>query len=151
QAQLCRAKQAIHDQDVLVSADAFAGQTFNGRVLSITPKGDPVARSYRVRISLPQQTPLMIGMTAETNIITQVKEDALMVPATAVNNGKVVVLDGGKAKIVDVKTGIKTPDAVEITEGVAEGATLAHKFDATLADKGRVTPKTKDWKRAASE
>ncbi len=138
-----------NDQDVLVSADAFAGQTFNGTVQSITPKGDPVARSYRVRISLPQQTPLMIGMTAETNIITQVKDNALMVPATSVNNGKVVVLGGGKAKIVDVKTGIKTPDAIEITEGVEESATLAHKFDATLADKGRISAKTTEWKRSA--
>ena len=39
------------------------------QVQAITPKGDPVARTYRVRISLPADTPLMIGMTAETNIV----------------------------------------------------------------------------------
>ena len=54
---------------MLIRADAFAGKVFHGRVQSITPMGDAVARSYRVRIELAEDTPLLIGMTAETNII----------------------------------------------------------------------------------
>ncbi|MEZ5648388.1 MAG: efflux RND transporter periplasmic adaptor subunit [Alphaproteobacteria bacterium] len=53
-------------QKVLIRADAFPDQTFTGKVQSITPKGDAIARSYRVRISLTQETPLLIGMTTET-------------------------------------------------------------------------------------
>ncbi len=43
---------------MLIRADAFPGQIFRGTVQSITPKGDPVARTYRVRVSLPDDTPL---------------------------------------------------------------------------------------------
>ena len=74
-------------QKVLIRSDAFPSRVFTGEVLEITPKGDPVARSYRVRIELPADTALMIGMTAETNIVTAEKQDALLVPASAVSGG----------------------------------------------------------------
>src|SRR6516165_552608 len=50
-------------QEVLIRSDAYPGRIFHGKVQAVTPKGDPVARSYRVRISLPADAPLMIGMT----------------------------------------------------------------------------------------
>jgi len=56
-------------QEVLIRSDAYPGRLFHGKVQAVTPKGDPVARSYRVRISLTADTPLMIGMTTETNIV----------------------------------------------------------------------------------
>ena len=40
-------------QKVVLRADALPGALFDGEVAEITPKGDPVARSYRVRIALP--------------------------------------------------------------------------------------------------
>jgi membrane fusion protein, multidrug efflux system len=67
-------------QQVFIRADSFADRQFKGEVLSITPKGDPVARSYRVRISLPADTPLHIGMTAETNILIAEKPETMLVP-----------------------------------------------------------------------
>ena len=57
---------------------------FEGRVAEITPRGDPVARAYRVRIALVDDPPLQIGMSAETNIVIEQREDALLVPAGAV-------------------------------------------------------------------
>ena len=45
--------RSARGQEVLIRADAFPGQIFQGTVQSITPKGDPVARTYRVRVSLP--------------------------------------------------------------------------------------------------
>ena len=130
-------------QRVLISADAFPGQIFNGKVQSITPKGDPVARSYRVRVTLDVQTPLMIGMTAETNIITQVKEDALMVPATAVKGDAVYVLKGHKPVLTKIRKGIEAEKKVEILEGVQEGDTLALKYS-------DVAPEEKDDKQACN-
>ena len=132
-------------QRVLISADAHPGQIFNGKVQSITPKGDPVARSYRVRVSFDGSAPLMIGMTAETNIVTKEKDNALMVPLTAVKEGKVLRIAGGKAENVAVRTDIKTPQAVEITEGIAEGDIIAKTYDATLLENGKLNAKTVDW------
>ncbi|MCD8542373.1 MAG: efflux RND transporter periplasmic adaptor subunit, partial [Gammaproteobacteria bacterium] len=133
-------------QKVAISADAFPGQIFDGTVLSITPKGDPVARSYRVRVGFDGPSPLMIGMTAETNIITKEKDAALMVPFSAVSNGNIIKITNGKAENVAVKTDIKTQQAIEIVEGIAEGDTVAMKYDATLLDKGRLHGKVTDWK-----
>src|SRR5262249_59196429 len=73
-------------QQVLIRSDALPGQTFHGQVRAVTPKGDPVARSYRVRISLPAGTPLMIGMTTETNIILRQSDHALLLPAGRVQH-----------------------------------------------------------------
>ncbi len=138
-------------QKVIIRADAFPNQTFEGEVQSITPKGDPVARSYRVRVSLPENTPMMIGMTAETNIITQEKDAALMIPASAVKDGKVMKIADGKATIAPVKTGIKTPDAVEILDGVAEGEAVAVKFDATLPEQSKLRSKPAKWAPAKAK
>lgn len=121
-------------QDVAISADAYPGKIFNGKVLSITPKGDPVARSYRVRVSLEENTPLMIGMTAETNIITQKKDKAMMIPLSAVKDNEVWVKRGGKFEKAAVKTGIKTDKEIEILEGIGESDALAARYDDAAPD-----------------
>jgi len=108
-------------QKVLIRSDAFPAQVFGGRVKEITPKGDPVARSYRVRIELPADTALLIGMTAETNIVTEEKRDALMIPASAVAGGSVWVVRGGKLESVPVRIGIKGRERVEALSGLNEG------------------------------
>ncbi len=107
-------------QKVLIRADAFPGRVFDGEVKEITPKGDPVARSYRVRIELPSDTALMIGMTAETNIVTLEKENALLAPASAVTNDAVWVVRDGKLVRLPVQVGIKGRERVEIASGIAD-------------------------------
>ncbi len=132
-------------QRVIIRADAFPQSIFEGQVQTITPKGDPVARSYRVRVSLPENTPLLIGMTAETNIITQTKDDAMMVPAAAVSEGRIIKIQDGKAMIADVTTGIKTPQAVEILGGLAEQEIIAEKFNSMLVEQHIKSKDKKEW------
>lgn len=108
-------------QKVLIRSDAFPSRVFTGEVIEITPKGDPVARSYRVRIELPSDTALMIGMTAETNIVTAEKQDALLVPASAVAGSFLWVVQDGKLKRLTVQTGIKNRDRVEVSGPLKEG------------------------------
>ncbi len=105
-------------QKVLIRADAFPDGEFEGDVLSITPKGDPVARSYRVRVSLAPDTPLQIGMTAENNIIISEKKDVLLIPNSAVRDGHVFVVHGNTVRRIAVKTGIRGFDEAEVLEGV---------------------------------
>ena len=71
-------------QPALIKADAFPGRILDGTVADITPKGDPVNKSYRVRIGLPPDTPLRIGMTVESNIVVRREDAALLVPQGAV-------------------------------------------------------------------
>ncbi|MCC6954439.1 MAG: efflux RND transporter periplasmic adaptor subunit, partial [Deltaproteobacteria bacterium] len=80
-------------QNVAIRADAFPGQVFQGTLKSITPKGDPIARSYRVRVSLADGTPLQIGMTAEINVIVAERENAWLLPTSSLKAGFVWVVE----------------------------------------------------------
>jgi membrane fusion protein, multidrug efflux system len=112
-------------QEVLIRADALPGQAFRGQVLAVTPKGDPVARSYRVRISLPADTPLMIGMTTETNIVLRRSDNALLVPAGAVPQDTVWWVEDGHISPKKVTVGAKGAAEVEILEGLSDGDWIA--------------------------
>ena len=107
-------------QPVLITTDAFSGQVFHATVSDITPKGDAVTRSYRVRVILPASTPFLIGMTAEANIITAQRENALLLPNSALINNTVWLFKAGKAVQQPVKIGAKNADKTEITEGLSE-------------------------------
>jgi multidrug efflux pump subunit AcrA (membrane-fusion protein) len=89
-----------------------------GRVAEITPKGDPINKSYRVRVSLPEDTPLKVGMTTETNIIVREEANALLVPAAAVSGGKLWVAENGRAKRLPVKAGTIGEKKAEILSGL---------------------------------
>ena len=132
-------------QNVTISADAFPGKIFKGAVTSVTPKGDPIARSYRVRIALDGDTPLMIGMTAEANIIAHENKDALLVPASAVINGKLWVAENGALKSIAVETGAKTTKAVEIIKGLDENALVIMDAGQTLSESKPVQTSLKTW------
>jgi multidrug efflux system membrane fusion protein len=125
-------------QTVLIRADAFAGQIFHGKVLEITPKGDPVARSYRVRVSIPQDAPLRIGMTAETNIVVHENKNALLIPANAFADGKVWVVRDGRLAQIAVTTGAKGADQVEIRAGLTQNDLVATNPDANFKEGERV-------------
>jgi RND family efflux transporter MFP subunit len=121
-------------QEVLIRADAFPGKIFHGSVQSITPKGDPVSRSYRVRVSLPADVPLLIGMTAETNIILREDDNAMLVPASAVLQDKVWVVDGGVLRQKFVEVGATGADKIEIISGLSEADQVVAKPQPSFAD-----------------
>lgn len=112
--------QVKSGQEVLIRADAFPDQVFNGKVQSITPKGDPVARTYRVRVEFVGDVPLQIGMTAETNIVISKNDNALLVPSTAVSDHKIWLVKDGKLVQQEVKQGAKGLKSVEILSGVTK-------------------------------
>jgi RND family efflux transporter MFP subunit len=108
-------------QRVLVKADAFPERVLEARIDRITPKGDPVNKTFRVRVALPDDTPLLVGMTAEINVITAEKPDALLIPASALVGSHVFVIADGMAAVRDVKVGIRGRLRVEAVDGLAPG------------------------------
>ena len=106
-------------EPVLIRADAFPGQVFQGRVRSVTPKGDPTARSYRVRIAIDGSTPLRVGMTAEVNIIVRRHDRALLLPDGALDGDRVWVVRAGRLQSRRVAGGIRGERQVEITAGLS--------------------------------
>lgn len=131
-------------QKVVIRADAYPGEVFDGKVASITPKGDPVARSYRVRVSLPADTKLMIGMTAETNIVQREEKDALLIPASALRGENVYAVEYGVAKERKVKTGARSSAAVEIVYGLNEGDEIILNPE-NIQDGDKIKAKPQAW------
>src|SRR5690606_23193918 len=94
---------------VVIRADAFPDAVFDGTVSQITPRGDPVSRSYRVRISLEGDPPLQSGLTTETNIVLDRRENVLLVPSDAVVDGAVFVVQDSNAVRREVEVCVVGP------------------------------------------
>jgi multidrug efflux pump subunit AcrA (membrane-fusion protein) len=65
--------------------------------------------------------PLMIGMTAETNIVLRQSENALLLPASTVRQETLWRVDDGVLSPVHVTLGAKTATEVEVLSGVSDG------------------------------
>jgi RND family efflux transporter MFP subunit len=125
-------------QSVSIRADAFPGRLFSAHVTEITPKGDAIGRSYRVRIELPANTPLRIGMTTESNIIIQKNDRALLVPTQTIAGDQVWKIANGKPERVHVTVGAKTSDWVEIRSGITASDILLRDGNARPSNRSRL-------------
>ena len=128
-------------QKVLIRADAFPDQTYEGSVQNITPKGDPVSRSYRVRIGFNEETPLMIGMTAETNIIIRETPEALLLPSGVVTQGHVWLVVEDKLVKRKVTIGAKGLEQTEILSGIEADDVMVLNPEAELEEGLKIHPR----------
>lgn len=125
-------------QKALLRADAYPDRVLEGRLVAITPKGDPVQKTYRVRIELPADAPLMIGMTVEANIVVRETQDAVLVPTTAVRDGGVYVVTAERCQRRAVEIGVAGPQLTEIRSGLTIGEMVIVEPPAGLASGDRV-------------
>lgn len=128
-------------QRAVLKADAFPDQVLEAKVDAITPKGDPVAKTYRIHLALPDDTPLRIGMTVEVNVIVRVSSGALLVPTTVLRGGSLFVVEGGVARRRDVKVGIRGTGHTQIQEGLVETDRVIAPFPDDLTDGAKVSEK----------
>lgn len=124
------------DQRSIITADAYPGKRFRGKVVRIAPKGTTTNNvvTFEVKIEVipreDEEVMLKPEMTANVDIQADQREDVLVAPNEAVQFGRegyfVEVPDGpGKTKKVVVKTGITDGLNMEILDGIAEGQELA--------------------------
>jgi RND family efflux transporter MFP subunit len=129
-------------QVALVKADAFPGEVLDGTVIEVTPKGDPVAKNYRVRIGLPANTRLRIGMTVEINIVVEEMRNAVLAPAASLRGvagaRHVFVVDDGVARRRPVRLGIEGRSSSEILAGLDAGEAVIVNPPPSLDDGQRV-------------
>ena len=126
-------------QKVLLRHAGFAGAALEASVGEITPKGDPQTKTFRVYLTLPDDTPLRIGMSVEANIVIAARENALLAPAEALVGGDAVdrVVDD-RVVHTKVKTGVRGVRMVEILSGLDEGARIVAPAKPDLKDGARV-------------
>ncbi|MHB1125144.1 MAG: efflux RND transporter periplasmic adaptor subunit [Ramlibacter sp.] len=116
-------------QPALVVADAFPGQPFPARVLSIAPAVDSQRGAVEVKLALQREAPAFLreDMTLSVDVETGRRERALVVPLSALrapgSDGaeSVLVVVDGRAQERRVRLGLRTLDAAEVTEGLAAG------------------------------
>lgn len=112
-------------QKVLLRTDAFRDRPLEGTVREITPMGDTATKTFRIRIALPDDTPLHFGMSVEANIVAREAPGVLLVPNEALVGGAVFTPRGGRLVRRPVTTGIRGTRQTEIVSGVGEGEAIA--------------------------
>jgi RND family efflux transporter MFP subunit len=125
-------------QAVLFRTDAFPNRRLEGKVREITPMGDYAAKTFRVKMALPDDTPLKPGMSVEANIITREKPDALLIPADALQENAVFVVEGNHVRKHAIKIGIRGTREVEVLAGLKPGERVASPAPLDLKDGARV-------------
>ena len=126
-------------QRVQLGSDAFPGQPLEAALTSINARGDPVLKTYSVRLALPQDTALFIGMSVDVNIVVENREDRLLVPSTAINSDNMVfIVEDGQVRTQAIEIGLRGISSVEITSGLDEEASLVSPIPEGLADGDRI-------------
>lgn len=86
---------------------------------STTSDADP---TYTVEVVLDERDlPLADGMPASVVAVVGSAQDVVVVPASAVSDGTVTVVEDGTARRVRVSTGIVGATEIEVTDGLAKG------------------------------
>jgi len=113
-------------QSVRVQLDAYAAQSFPGKVYAIEPAVDEATRTVLLRARIPNpERKLRPGMFARVWAQLAVRENAVWVPEQAIvprgQDSFVFRVNDGKVELVKVQTGNRKVGEVEIVEGIAAG------------------------------
>lgn len=79
-------------------------------------------------------------MSVEANIISREKSDVLLVPANALVNNSLLVIENGRTRRRKVTVGIHGAGLVEIVEGVQQGELVVSPATADIKDGARIRP-----------
>lgn len=133
-------------QKVTMVLDAFADKTFTGHVAAIDTNGSVSSgvTTYPAIIAFDSSLATMYpNMGVSATIITNVKDNVLLVPSAAVQaqNGAatVRVLKNGQVQTVDVTTGDASDTQTEIVSGLSEGDMVVTGTISTAASTGRTS------------
>ena len=116
-------------QTATAVADAYPGQRFQARVLSIAPVVDAQRGAVEVKFALQQQAPTFLrqDMTLSVEVETARRDKVLALPLAAIDvppggaTARVRVLRDGRAEERTLQLGLRTLDAAEVLAGLAEG------------------------------
>ncbi|HXQ73921.1 MAG TPA: efflux RND transporter periplasmic adaptor subunit [Pyrinomonadaceae bacterium] len=138
------------DTATVVPTDTSADE-MHGQITLLSHASDPANRTVEVWVTLGNgDGKLRANGAAQVTIAANSKTDAIVVPTTAVtletsdaNEGTVMVVDDQNvAHETKVTIGIRTPDKVEIVEGLKGGETVVIEGNYALSDGTKVEPQT---------
>jgi HlyD family secretion protein len=119
-------------QPARIRTEAFPKRTFQGGVSKIAPLGQRIQNvtyfELEIEVTDPDAQKLRTRMSGDADIVTEVAENALFVPETALRYRgdqiyveKVLRESSAKIEPVDIEIGIVQDDRVQVLSGLAEG------------------------------
>ncbi|WP_426095791.1 efflux RND transporter periplasmic adaptor subunit [Flavobacterium sp. DSR2-3-3] len=110
-------------QKVLVTMDSYRGQVFEAVIDKIYPIMNERSRTFKIEASF-MKPPLKLypNLTAEANIIIQIKQNTITIPKSYLIEGKYVLVN--KEEKREVKTGLSDYQKVEIISGLTAEETI---------------------------
>ena len=142
--------QLKEKQTIEISVAAYPKEIFKGEVYFIDPQVDAITRTALVKARVPNPDgKLRVGMFANLDLIVSVREDAIVIPETALipkdEDVSVFVIDAeGKAQPRPVKVGIRMAGSIEITSGLAAGEKVITEGFQKIGPGSKVTPRDPD-------
>ncbi len=125
-------------QRAYLRVEAWPGERFAARVLRLSPVVDAATGTVKVTLEVSTQGKLRPGMFASVFLETQTHEDALVIPKAALSlesiGDTVYVADSGVARRREVRLGFREGDAVEVTDGLAQGEQVVVVGQDSLSD-----------------
>ncbi len=152
------AQLKVGDTATVLPTDS-SGEQMAGHITLISRASDPLNRTVEVWVTLGNGGGrLRANEAAQVTAETLTKDEAIVVPASAVtldasnaNEGTVMVVDAANiAHETKVTVGIRTPDKIEITEGLQGGETVVIEGNYALPD-GTKVEVSEEKKENASE
>jgi len=117
------------DLPAKIRVDAFPDREFPGNVSMITPVVDPLTRTTRAEIEIPNPGHLLRpGMFARVNLIVNEKKNLVIAPMRALlkieSKDYAFVIENGIAKRKELKLGIREEEKIEVISGLSRGENL---------------------------
>ena len=143
-------------QSVTITADAFPGKTFQGKVKRIAPQGkvENSITIFKVKIEAlgSGKNILKPMMSSNIEIITASAKDTLYLSRGAVrkegNGFYVVILENGKPKKIPIETGIENPIHTQVLSGLGKGQkVILGDWEKLLAEAGKKKEKGSTLKK----
>jgi len=117
-------QKLVQGDDVTVFIDAL-GKTLNGHISRIVPSGDPVTRSYEIKISLNDTAALLPGMFGRVRFQVGTEISPVIARTAVVERGGlrgVFVVDAEqRAHFRWLRFGREWPDRLQVQAGVSQG------------------------------
>lgn len=132
--------------NAVLEVEAYPGESFPAQVARTGTVLDLASRTMRVEFDMPNgKRRLLPGMTATISLELQRLESALTVPISALHTQgdirSVFIIEDGKAKQRKVKTGLESPEWIQIVEGLAGEEEVVVAAVSNLTDAARVKVK----------
>lgn len=124
-------------QNSRITLDAIKGRTFTGKVKRIAPyvlEMEKQARTVEVEVEfseLPPTDNLLVGYSADVEIVHEAHEKVLRIPTPTLMEGKHVLLYRSEGKLEEraVTTGLANWEYTEILSGLNEGDQIVSSLD----------------------